>query len=67
MLELPAAQFDFLVKNVSRFVEYYKFLQYLYRDDIDKIVYIKFNPEDDNLFKKFLKNSSTFLIKNKFR
>lgn len=56
LLELPAAQFDFLVANVGDFVLRHKLSQHLYRDDIDKAVHGKFDPEDDVIFKEFLKS-----------
>ena len=62
LVELPAVQFDFLVENVSAYVESRKLSQHLYRDDIDKAVYAKFDAEDEDLFKDFLKSSSAFLI-----
>lgn len=55
-------QFDFLVENVSAYVESRKLSQHLYSDDIDKAVYAKFDAEDEDLFKDFLKSSSAFLI-----
>lgn len=63
VLELPASQFDFLVEHVSEFVERWKLSQYLYRDDIDKAINSKFDPEDDVLFKEFIKCSSATSIK----
>lgn len=57
--ELPQAQFDFLVTNVGDFVHRHQLSQYLYRDDIDKAVNGKFDPEDDLIFKEFLKCLST--------
>lgn len=58
LLELPAAQFEFLVVNVGHFVQRQELSQHLYRDDIDKVVHSKFDPEDDAIFKEFLKCSS---------
>ncbi|PVH67565.1 hypothetical protein DL98DRAFT_443283 [Cadophora sp. DSE1049] len=58
LLELPAAQFEFLVVNVGHFVQRQELSQHLYRDDIDKVVHGKFDPEDDAIFKEFLKCSS---------
>lgn len=57
VLELPTAQFAFLVENVADFVQRRHLSQYLYRDDIDKAVNSKLDPEDDDLFKEFLKSS----------
>ena len=54
-LELPAPQFDFLLANATSFVQRNKLAQYLYRDDIDKFIFGKFDPEDDDLFREFLK------------
>jgi hypothetical protein len=62
LVELPVAQFDFLVENVSVYVESRELSQRLYRDDIEKAVYAKFDPEDEDLFKDLLKSSSAFLI-----
>jgi len=56
VLELPAAQFDSLVANVGAFVRRHDLSQYLYRDDIDKAVHSKFDPEDEVIFKEFLKS-----------
>jgi hypothetical protein len=53
--ELSAAQFDFLLTNVTDFVHHYKLSQHLYRDDIEKALQSKFVPGDDDLFKNFLK------------
>jgi hypothetical protein len=64
LLELPAVQFDFLVANVGDFVQRHELSQHLYRDDIDKAVHGKFDPEDDVIFKEFLKCSSTRPIRN---
>jgi hypothetical protein len=36
--ELSAAQFDFLLANVTDFVHHYKLSQHLYRDDIEKAI-----------------------------
>jgi hypothetical protein len=58
LLELPAVQFEFLVANIADFVHHHKLSQYLYRDDIDKAVQGKVDPEDEELFKEFLKCSS---------
>jgi hypothetical protein len=55
ILELPAPQFDFLLANVTDFVHHNQLAQYLYRGDIDKFIFGKFDPEDDDLFKEFLK------------
>ncbi|KAF1995660.1 hypothetical protein P154DRAFT_526169 [Amniculicola lignicola CBS 123094] len=60
IIELPTAKFNFLVENVADFVHRRTLAQYLYRDDIDKAVYTKLDPEDDNLFKEFMKCSSSF-------
>ena len=58
VLELPATYFDFLIANAGNFVHRHELLQHLYRDDIDKAVNSKFDPEDDAIFKEFLKCSS---------
>lgn len=58
ILELPPAQFDFLVAKAEDFVHRQGLAQHLYRDDIDKVVYGKFDPEDDVNFKEFLKCSA---------
>jgi len=58
ILELPAAQFDFLVANAGDFVHRHELSRHLYRDDIDKAVHGKYDPEDDVIFKEFLKCSS---------
>ncbi len=55
LLELPQAHFDFLVASVVDFVHHYKLSQYLYRDDIDKAVIGKFEAEDEDSMKEFLK------------
>lgn len=53
--ELPAAQFDFLLTNVTVFVHHYRLLQHLYRDDIEKAIQSRFDPGNDDLHKNFLK------------
>jgi hypothetical protein len=37
------------------FVHRRKLAEYLYRDDIDKAVYSKLDPEDEDLYKGFMK------------
>jgi len=55
--ELPLAQFDFLVANITDFVRRQRLSEYLYRDDIDKGIQAKFfDPEDEAAFKEFLKS-----------
>ncbi|KFZ15462.1 hypothetical protein V501_02713 [Pseudogymnoascus sp. VKM F-4519 (FW-2642)] len=56
VLELSAAQFDFLVENIGDYVRRHKLSEHLYRDDVDKAVHGKFDPEDDVIFKGFLKS-----------
>ncbi len=59
--ELPLAQFDFLVANITDFVQRQKLSEYLYRDDIDRGIQAKFfDPEEEDKFKEFLK--STFAL-----
>ena len=56
ILELPGARFDFLIDKVASYVQIHSLSQYLYRDDINKAVFFgDFNPDDDELFKDFLK------------
>jgi hypothetical protein len=62
IIELPAARFDFLVENVNNFLQLHGLSRYLYRDDINKAVFGDFDPEDDELFKEFLKCLSLFLL-----
>lgn len=57
VLELSAAQFEFLVENIGDYVCRHKLSEHLYRDDVDKAVHGKFDPEDDVIFKEFLKCS----------
>ena len=56
--ELPLAQFEFLVANITDFVQRQRLSEYLYRDDIDRGIQAKFvDPEDEAAFKDFLKSS----------
>lgn len=55
ILELPTVQFDFLVENVADFIHHQTLLQCLYREDVNKVVQGRFDPEDDDLFKEFQK------------
>ncbi|KAF2788648.1 hypothetical protein K505DRAFT_328792 [Melanomma pulvis-pyrius CBS 109.77] len=55
IIELPQTQFDFLIENVSNFVHRRKLGGTLYRDDIDKMVFKKVYPEDEELHRGFLK------------
>lgn len=55
IIELPATEFDFLLANVADFIHRQELTHYLYREDINKAVYGEFNPEDDKIFKEFLK------------
>jgi hypothetical protein len=50
----------FQPSSSTGFVKTHKLLQYLYRDDIDKAVYNKFDPEDEDLFKEFLEEFVSF-------
>jgi len=43
------------LSNELLLLYYQKFLQYLYRDNINKAINSKFDPKDNNLFKEFLK------------
>lgn len=58
VLDLPATHFEFLVTKVGDFVHRHDLSHLLYRDEIDKAVNNKFDPEDDAIFKEFLKSSS---------
>lgn len=58
VLELPATHFEFLVTRVGDFMHRHDLSQHLYRDEIDKAVNNKFDPEDEDIFKEFLKSSS---------
>jgi hypothetical protein len=58
VIELSASQFDFLVEHVADFVERQKLSHYLCRDDIGKAINGKVDPEDDDLYKEFLKGMS---------
>jgi hypothetical protein len=56
IIELPTARFDFLVEKVATFIQLHDISKYLYRDDINKaILFSEFDPEDEGLFKEFLK------------
>jgi hypothetical protein len=55
VLELPPAQFDFLIANVEGFINRQNLLDLLYREDITKAINSDFDPDNDNLFKEFLK------------
>ena len=59
VLELPSAQFDFLIDNVADFIHRQQLTQHLYREDINKALNSDFDPEDDVIFKEFLKCLST--------
>lgn len=59
VLELPFAQFDFLIENVTDFIHCQQLTQHLYREDINKALNSEFDPEDDDIFKEFLKCLST--------
>lgn len=59
VLNLPKSHFDYLVSKAEDFVLRHELSQYLYRDEIDKAVYTKVNPEDDTVFKEFLKCLTT--------
>lgn len=61
ILDLPQLQFDFLADNVEDFVQRYDLVQCLYRNDIEKAVNNKLDPEDEEKYKDFLKCSSTLL------
>ncbi|KUL81318.1 hypothetical protein ZTR_09580 [Talaromyces verruculosus] len=54
IVELPSRTFDFLVQHVSDFVQSRGLSLLLCRDDINKVVLGDFDPQDDELFKKFL-------------
>lgn len=61
--ELPLAQFDFLIANITDFVRRHKLSEWLYRDDIDRGIQAKFfDPEEDAVFKEFLKSSFPFSV-----
>jgi len=61
--ELPLAQFDFLIANITDFVRRHKLSEWLYRDDIDRGIQAKFfDPEEDAAFKEFLKSSFPFSV-----
>lgn len=52
---MPPTQFDFLVAIITEFVRRRNLSHALFRDDINRVIHGKFEPEDDNLLKTFLK------------
>jgi hypothetical protein len=59
ILELPPAEFDFLVTKVPDFIHDQQLSQHLYREDINKAVNGEFDPEVDYLLEAFLQCSSS--------
>lgn len=57
IVELALPLFEFLVDNISDFVEQKQLYPHLCRDDIHKAVLSDFDPEDDEAFKRFLTGS----------
>lgn len=55
IIEMPATRFNFVVENVTSYVKVHGLSQYLYREDINKVVFGEFDPEDDEIFQEFLK------------
>ncbi len=61
--ELPLMQFDFLIVNITDFVWWHKLSEWLYCDDIDREIQVKFFDSEKNAaFKKFLKSSFSFSV-----
>jgi hypothetical protein len=54
--EMSFAQFNFFVANLANFVQRKKISDMLYRDDIDRAVHNKFEPENIDTFMAFLKS-----------
>ncbi|EGE09446.1 hypothetical protein TEQG_08347 [Trichophyton equinum CBS 127.97] len=54
IVELPARVFNFLIKSVEDFVRSRELALLLYRDDINKVVLGDFDPEEEDLFMRFL-------------
>ncbi|EER45628.1 conserved hypothetical protein [Histoplasma capsulatum H143] len=54
--DMSSAHFDYRIANVADFVHRYSLFNYLYGDDVDRILNGNFEPEDDKLFKEFLKS-----------
>ena len=61
IIHLPEDQFEFLIQNITDFVHRQDLTPFLYRHDIDKAVNRDLNPEDDAVFKEFLKCSFTLV------
>ena len=63
--ELPLAQFDFLVANISDYVQRHKLSEHLYRDDVDRGIQAKFfdpeEEEEEEALKEFLKSPSAYI------
>jgi len=54
ILGLPDLRFKFLVEHIEDFVRLRGLAKYLYRDDINKAVEHKVNPDDEDLYREFL-------------
>jgi hypothetical protein len=55
IIELPQAQFEFLIKNVSEFVQRRRIGGTLYRDEVNNMASTTLNAEDEDLYRDFLK------------
>ncbi|KAF2866026.1 hypothetical protein BDV95DRAFT_245498 [Massariosphaeria phaeospora] len=61
IIELPQTRFEFLVKNVSDFVQRSRIGDSLYRDEINNMVSTKLSAEDEDLYGNFLKGTCACL------
>ncbi|EER41757.1 conserved hypothetical protein [Histoplasma capsulatum H143] len=59
LYEMRTSQFDFLINNIGDFIRRHKLNDYLYRNDIDRVVNGQFDAEDDNSLKEFQKNQQS--------
>lgn len=57
--DMPSAQFDFLVSNLADYIRGQKISHHLCRDDVDRAIYSKFEPEDTDAFMAFLDSMLT--------
>ena len=55
IMEMSDAEFDFLITHVEEYICRSDLEQYIYRDDVDKAVYSKIHPQNEAIYKSFLK------------
>lgn len=56
---MAPVQFDFLLANVTEYVRCRDLSDVLFRDDIARVIYGRFEPENNEVFKTYLKRKST--------